>query len=538
MRGIALPAVGALLILGVCCLSCKHLRGAAGALLLVLAGIGTQVWHRQNHTPVLDVADGQIALLQGCVTNPPVFSPMREQFTLNLTPRSAIRLTVNVKEGLQPPALPYGTKAEVAAKVRIPRNFQNPDSFDYAGYLAAQHIYWTGSVSSPSDVRVLPGNCGFRPLSWLFAVRTWALQRLTALYADDLHTAAILQATLLGETAAVDRRWTSDFRVTGTYHALVISGQHVSVLAVSILFLLRVLRFRRIPALGVATLACWLYAFISGFSSPVVRAAGGFTLFLIASYVFRRTRILNILGAVGLVYLAAAPDELLDPSFQLSFLSAAAIAAFAVPAMEHVTEPLRNAVKRFDQVRYDPQLPARAAAWRVEFRLVAETIRLWTGLAAPRAQFLVAKGVLIAAFMLDAVLVSACVQFGLALPMVSYFHRLSITGLSANIFVIPLLSLVVPLGFATILTGLPALAAITKALLCAAEAVAGWHVRFEPAWRIASTPLVVSLSFAVLLVILGIVVRHRRAFVFPSAAASLVLFGLICWQPWAPIVHA
>ena len=139
--------------------------------------------------------------------------------------------------------------------------------------------------------------------------------------------------------------------------------------------------------------------------------------------------------------------------------------------------------------------------------------------------------------LLTAVLVSACVQFGLALPMVSYFHRLSITGLSANIFVIPLLSLVVPLGFATILTGLPALAAITKALLCAAEAVAGWHVRFEPAWRIASTPLVVSLSFAVLLVVLGIVVRHRRAFVFPSAAASLVLFGLICWQPWAPIIH-
>ncbi|MBV8071253.1 MAG: MBL fold metallo-hydrolase, partial [Acidobacteriaceae bacterium] len=39
-------------------------------------------------------------------------------------------------------------------------------------------------------------------------------------------------------------------------------------------------------------------------------------------------------------------------------------------------------------------------------------------------------------------------------------------------------------------------------------------------------------------VVLGIVVRHRRAFVFPSAAASLGLFGLICWQPWAPIVHA
>ena len=44
------------------------------------------------------------------------------------------------------------------------------------------------------------------------------------------------------------------------------------------------------------------------------------------------------------------------------------------------------------------------------------------------------------------IIVSACVQFGLALPMVTYFHRLSITGLTANIVVIPLLSLVVPSG--------------------------------------------------------------------------------------------
>ena len=55
----------------------------------------------------------------------------------------------------------------------------------------------------------------------------------------------------------------------------------------------------------------------------------------------------------------------------------------------------------------------------------------------------------LAAFIFDAVVVSACVQFGLALPMISYFHRLSITGLSANIVIIPLLSLVVPFGFAS-----------------------------------------------------------------------------------------
>jgi len=514
----------------------RRLRLITGCAVLFLLGVGTQIVHRQGRAPRMSAEDEEVVLLEGCVTNPPVFSPSREQLTLALTPKAAIRLTVALKAN-GPLTLRYGQRIEAAAKVRVPRNFQNPDSFDYAGYLAAQHIYWTGSVSGPGDIRILAGSCGAKPIAWLYDVRSWALARLAALYPDDQHTSALLQATLLGETAGVERRWTSDFRVTGTYHALVISGQHVSVLAVSLLFLFRLLRFRRLPALGVATLACWLYAFVSGFSSPVVRAAGGFTLFLIASYFFRRTRILNILAAVGIAYLLFVPDELFDPSFQLSFLSAAAIAAFAIPAMERVTEPLRQAVKRFDQLRYDPQVEMRAASWRVEFRLLAETFRLWTPLSPAAAQTVVTRGVLLAAFMLDAVIVSACVQFGLALPMISYFRRLSITGLSANILIIPLLSLVVPAGFATILTGWPLLAGITRLLLDWAELVAGWHVHLEPAWRLAAVPLWISLAFAVSLVLLAVAIRHWRFVVIPAVVTSLGLFATICWQPWKPLVR-
>ncbi len=327
----------------------RRMRIAAVCAALAVAGIATQVVHRQGRAPRLNAEDTETVLLSGCVTNPPVFSPNREQFTLQLAPKAAARISVVLKGNGKLP-LRYGDSVEAAAKIRSPRNYGNPESFDYVAYLAAQHIYWTGSVSSPADIRLLPGRCGSAPLAWLFSVRTWALERLTSLYPGDGQTAALLQATLIGETSAVERRWTNDFRVTGTYHALVISGQHISVLAFTILFILRILQLRRVPALGVATLASWLYAFLSGFSAPVVRAAGGFTLFLITSYFFRKTRILNMLAAVGLIYLAFDPDQLFDPSFQLSFLSAAAIAVFAIPLMERVTEPLRAAVKRFDQL--------------------------------------------------------------------------------------------------------------------------------------------------------------------------------------------
>lgn len=514
----------------------KRFRTISYSVCFALAGIATQVVHRQNHRPSLNASDGEIVLLSGCVTNPPVLSPDREQFTLNLTPTAAARLTLNLKDG-DKLALRYGQKVEVAAKVRSPRNFQNPDAFDYSGFLALQHIYWTGSVVASSDVKVLPGSCGSAIAAGLFRVRSWALQRLTDLYPDDQHTSGLLQATLLGETSGIERRWTSDFRVTGTYHALVISGQHVSVLALSLLLLLRLFQMRRVPALCVATITCWLYAFISGMSSPVVRAAGGFTMFLIASYCFRRTRILNVLAGVGIIYLAVAPDQLFDPSFQLSFLSAAAIAAFAIPLMERTTEPLRGAIKRLDQRQFDPNVAPNAAVWRVELRLLAQTISLWTRLSLERSQMLVMRLTQVLVFAGETVIVSACVQFGLALPMISYFHRLSITGLTANIIVIPLLSLVIPLGFASIATGLKPLAWMTKMLLVWSEGVAAWHVHFEPAWRLAAIPVAVSIGFSVSLVVLALCLRHYQRWAPVALTAAIGFFAVVMYQPWRPLLH-
>ncbi|MBV9155823.1 MAG: hypothetical protein JO097_06155, partial [Acidobacteriaceae bacterium] len=64
---------------------------------LALAGIATQVAHRPTRTPKLNADDGETVLLSGCITNPPVLSPNREQFTLNLTPQAAARLSVALK---------------------------------------------------------------------------------------------------------------------------------------------------------------------------------------------------------------------------------------------------------------------------------------------------------------------------------------------------------------------------------------------------------------------------------------------------------
>jgi competence protein ComEC len=444
-----------------------------------------------------------------------------------------VRLSILLKTEKRP-AIHYGERVEIAAKVRPPHNFQNPGEFDYAAWLANQHIFWTATAASAEDVRVLPGSCGKPGMGAVFGVRDWALDRLEGLYPGDIETSTLLKAILLGQTAGVERRWTSDFRLTGTYHALVISGQHVAVLALTLLFLLRLLHLGKMPSLAVAALVSWLYALITGLSAPVVRAAGGFTLFLAASFLFRRVRIVNALAVVGFVYLLFDPEELFDPSFQLSFLSAAALALFALPLMERWTEPLRSAAGSVDRTIASMHQNGRVATLRVELRLAAETLAAWTRCPLPVATKISAGLARSLVFVAEAVLVSACVQFGLALPMISYFHRISFTGLSANVLVVPLLSFVVPTGFGAILTNWHILAWATSACLKIAESIAGWHGRLEPSWRIANVPLAAGIWFSVSLALLAIALRRKHRLTPLATAASLLTFAVICWQPWKP----
>ena len=534
---LALPSVvcGAAIVLALIAGCGKTARWALTCTACALVGIWVQVAHRQTRTPRLNAEDGEVVLLSGCIVTPPALSADREQFVIELAPQAKARVSVGLKPA-QRLQLTYGERVELPAKIRYPRNYENPGSFDFAGYLASQHIYWTAFVSSPAAIRVV-GACGSPILKQIFQVRSWALDRLRILYPNDSHTAALLAATLIGETAGVERRWTNDFRVTGTYHALVISGLHVSIVAMALLIFLRLLWMPRLLALWVSTGVCWLYAVLAGFHAPAVRASAGFMLFVIAATMFRRARALNLLALIGIVYLLYDPDQLFDASFQLSFLSVALIAVFARPAMDRFTAPLRAAVRHFSQRRYDPQLPPRAAQWRVELRLVAETLRVWMRIPEPIALGLVACAVIMSAFALDVVIVSACIQFGLALPMIVYFHRLSITGISANIMVVPLLSLVVPLGFAAILTGSHLLALATKSLLVWSETIAAWHVRWEPEWRIGWLPLWLAIAFSCSLVVLAIAIRCRPRWVIPALAGSLALFTWICLQPWKPETH-
>jgi competence protein ComEC len=522
-------AIAGFLLLGLVALyrRARVVAGASCLLGLFAAGALTALEHAPGPPPRIDASGRETVILGGCVVEPPAISGERERFLLELEPHARAQVTLYTKPGESLPALHYGQNIELDAKVRTPRNFGNPGAFDFVTYLGRQDIYWTASGAA-GTVHVLPGRCGSRFQKAVMDLRQTALERIDRLYRGDAYQTGMMQAILIGQSFQLQKVWTEQYRSTGTFHALVISGTHVAVLAAFFLFCLRICAVPRAAAMLLTVLAAWLYALVSGWQAPCVRSAAGLTLFLIASHFHRRTRPMNLLAAVALAFLVLDPGQLFDASFQLTFLAVGFLGAFATPLIAATSGPLANGLTALEDPGRDLHLEPRVAQFRIEMRLLAQAARV--------PSWAVAFPARVAFFVWEIVIVSAVVQLGLALPMVVYFHRVGLSGLSANAFVVPLMGIVVPVGFVAIFTGWVWVARIAGLLLALSGRIVTWHANIEPNWRIPTPPVWLAAGLAAAL----IAAAMARGRWWRAGAAALVAIGLalLFWHPFAPQIYA
>lgn len=506
------------------------LGGASAA--LIFTGMAIAATHPAVPAPRLSVPDNVRAIFEGCVVDPALVAADRERFTIELAPGA--RAQVSLSSRAEFPELPYGTHIEFEGKVRQTHNYNDPGAFEAVHYLARQHVYWNAS-GDVARLRVLPGRCGNRIAQTIFAIRSGALARLDRLYANDTYANGMMQAILIGATAKLDRLWTEDYRSTGTFHALVISGSHVAVLAAVLLFFLRICGASRGTAIVLTIAAAWLYAGVTGWQAPVLRSAAGMTLYGIGRAFFREGRLLNILAAVALVFVVADPEELFDASFQLSFLAVALIGAFVVPALDATSSPLAYGLKDLSDEGKDPRIEPKSAQFRVEMRLLARTLTLTAGIPARLARFFIVAVARCCFYLWEIFVTSFFIQIGLALPMIVYFHRASVSGLSANAIVVPLLSAIVPLGFLAIGLNSAWLAHLCAWLLGVARVAVGFHARWEPDWRIPTPPFWLAALFVGALMLAAWRMSSRfRAMGWVTAVAALVAIVI---HPFSPAVE-
>ena len=336
--------------------------------------------------------------------------------------------------------LNYGARLRVAWRLRRADDYLNEGVLSRTELLDQKQIDATAIIKSPLLVEKIGETKTFAPLRWIYERR----QNLIVDFRDNFNvsTAGVLIASLLGNSHFLDRQTAEVFRAGGTFHVLVISGLHITFIGGLTLLLIRFFTNQRLWQFVIAAGFLWAYALAVGADVPVVRAAMTFTILLFSQAIYRRGTLLNSLGLCALILLVWRPSDIFTASFQLTFVSLAAITAIAFPLVEKL-----RAIGSWSPSAETP-FPPRVSVW---LRRFCETLywresiwerevsrQLWTAnlFKSPYLKWLEAKSLqTLARYFFEALLVSAIVQICL-LPLTAlYFHRFPVLGVFLNLWV-------------------------------------------------------------------------------------------------------
>jgi competence protein ComEC len=391
--------------------------------------------------------DGQTLWLQGKVVGLPSTAEGVVRFELEDATSRRTRLPERIRVAWYGgPSVLSGERWRLAVKLKQPGGLVNPYVFDYEAWLLAQRVGATGTVV---DGQMLSA----ASFGWRDALR----QRLLAVDAQGREGG--LAALVLGDGSGLS---SADWKVlqnTGTVHLLVISGQHVGLLAGVVYGLIAGLARwgmwpRSLPwlpwACGLAFIAALAYGLLAGFDVPVRRACVMVGMVLLWRLRFRHLGVIWPLLLSLNAVLLFEPLASLQPGFWLSFLAVGILILI---------------------------FSGRLGGWR--------WLSSWT-----RAQWLIAVGLL-------------PILLALNLPV-------SLIGPLANLIAVPWVSFVAlpPALLGTLLLAVPV---VGESLLWLAGGALnglfwflGWVAGVVPVWTPSATPLWVwALSlFGVLLLLL------------------------------------
>lgn len=453
--------------------------------------------HPVPERPMANIDPGERAEVQGCIVSAVRNLPEQTRFSLELPSGHRMLVSVYPRQGEALPIVGYGDQVSVEARVRPPRNFGNPGSFDYERHMFRQQVFWLASATGAASLRVSGQSCGHPALRWLHGARTSLLRRIASNYPPEHFASAYLPAILFGEDQGLSEGTLEAFRRAGVYHTLVISGQHIAILAAACLGLLQLLPLPRWLRFLLAVVACWAYALLSGYETPALRAACGISLYLAGALAYRRARPVNLLSVVALVFLAWDPGLLFDTGFQLSFAAVLVIAGIAAPLQRHCFGNWPRIARNLGDVAIDLRLPPGVAQARVELRLLARTLFLATRIPLRVWQLALSLGTIAFGSVASLVLVSLVVQAGLSPLLIENFHRAPLLGPLANLVISPLLGWMVPAAFLDLIAHPPLLGGLLSSLaeftqqftLMAANVTPDLRIPNAPGWLLAACAL-------------------------------------------------
>jgi competence protein ComEC len=302
----------------------------------------------------------------------------------------------------------YGDRIVAKGRLEIPPSERNPGEFNYQKHLAAKNIDAILKAHRPVSVTLLKRREGNKYSQMLvYPVRRYFIRFLNA--ALPTQQATLLKGLIVGARGEIDNELRQAFANVGVVHVLAVSGLHVGFILLGLMFLLQTLKVPDPAKSILIILGLFYYANLTGLHAPVIRASL-MASFLVMGRIFKRRGYpLNSICLAGIVILLINPLELYEPGFQLSFA--------AVSGIILIYEKLYNLFK--------------------------SSFFTWEE-----------KGNRFQSNLLILFFVSMAAQLATLPLTVYYFGRIPIVSLLANVIVVPVVGLIVGLGFISILTSL------------------------------------------------------------------------------------
>lgn len=226
---------------------------------------------------------------------------------------AGLRGKVLIKKSVYPIFF-YGDELKIDCRLVSPKPVED---FRYDKYLAKQGVY---SLCYNPEIKLLARDQGSWVLSGIFSLKNYLLDRLNKTLPEP--QASLLAGILVGARASLPQDLQTDFNRVGVTHIIAISGYNITILVVVLLNLARSLYINRKKATWLVLTFLVFFVIFTGAGGSVVRAGIMGGLVVIAKYLGRKSAIRNVLVLSCALMLLVNPKILMwDAGFQLSFLS-------------------------------------------------------------------------------------------------------------------------------------------------------------------------------------------------------------------------
>lgn len=212
----------------------------------------------------------------------------------------------------------------------------NPSEFDYKAYLADHGISYQTFVNK-GLTRLIDHETGNPVIAYAFNLREKLVLKFNK-YISDKDNSAVASTLILGYRADLSRELLNAYSKTGTMHVLSVSGMHVSIVFMVMLFMLKFMdrnkQLQLIRAALIITLI-WFYAIITGFSAAACRAALMLSFVILGKAIKRNQNTYNLLATSAVLLLIYNPLFLFDVGFQLSYIAVIGL-VYIYPKLYHL----------------------------------------------------------------------------------------------------------------------------------------------------------------------------------------------------------